>query len=209
VRYSIVSEATFVYCEKMEKKEFCVLMKHCFLAKKKILLKPRLGWINIIWTLHHEWFAKYKRGKMSIEDDARSGRLKEAITEENIKKLNKKNLNDRKVKLIEIAETLKISKERVGHIVHEYLDILKLCAKWVQRVLTINQKQQRVDDSEQCLAIFNRNEDEFFCRYITMDETYGCFTTLQSLIDSQPSGRNGQLASVLSGCAWYYIHQLP
>ncbi|QQP39511.1 Mariner transposase [Caligus rogercresseyi] len=32
-------------------------------------------------------------------------------------------LNDRKVKLIQIAETLKISKERVGHIVHEYLDM--------------------------------------------------------------------------------------
>jgi hypothetical protein len=31
-------------------------------------------------------------------------------------------LNDRKVKLIEIAVPLKISKKRVGHIVHEYLD---------------------------------------------------------------------------------------
>jgi hypothetical protein len=39
-------------------------------------------------------------------------------------------LNDRKVKLIEIAETLKISKKRVGHIVHEYLDMRKLYAKW-------------------------------------------------------------------------------
>jgi hypothetical protein len=34
VRYSILSEATFVYCEKMDKKEFRVLSKHCFLAKK-------------------------------------------------------------------------------------------------------------------------------------------------------------------------------
>jgi hypothetical protein len=29
-----VSKATFVYCEKMDKKEFHVLMKHCFLGKK-------------------------------------------------------------------------------------------------------------------------------------------------------------------------------
>jgi hypothetical protein len=56
--------------------------------------------------------------------------------------------NDHKVKLIEISETLKISKERVGHIVHEYLDMRKLCAKWVPRVLTIDQKQQRIIDSE-------------------------------------------------------------
>jgi hypothetical protein len=106
-------------------------------------------------------------------------------------------LNDRKVKLIEIAETLKIAKKRVEHIVHEYLDMRKVCAKWLPRMLTIDQNQQRVDDLEQCLAIFNRNKDEFFRRYIT------------SPIDSQPSGlnamnrnqsverHNGQLASVL------------
>jgi hypothetical protein len=50
--------------------------------------------------------------------------------------------------------------------------MLKLNTKWVQRVLTIDQNQQRVDDSEQCLAIFNRNKDEFFRRYITMDLTW-------------------------------------
>jgi hypothetical protein len=68
----------------------------------------------------------------------------------NQKKIHKIILNDRKVKFIEIAETLKISKERVGNIVFEYLDMRKLWAKWVPRVLTIDQKQQRVDDSEQC-----------------------------------------------------------
>jgi hypothetical protein len=68
---------------------------------------------------------------MSIEDDVRSGRPKEAVTDENIKKVHKIILNDHKVKLIEIAETLKIR---------------KLCAKWVPRVLTIDQNQQHVDD---------------------------------------------------------------
>ena len=48
----------------------------------------------------------------------------------------------------------------------------KLCAKWVPRALTINQKQQRFDDSEQCLAILNCNKVKFFRRYITVDETW-------------------------------------
>jgi hypothetical protein len=74
--------------------------------------------------------------------------------------------------MIEIAKTLKISKKRVEHIVHEYMDMRKLCAKWVPRVLTIDENQQRVDDSEQCLAIFNRNKDEFFRRCTTMDVTW-------------------------------------
>jgi hypothetical protein len=51
---------------------------------------------------------------MSIENDACSGRPKEAVTDKNIKII----LNDRKMKLIETALTQKISKKRVGHIVH-------------------------------------------------------------------------------------------
>jgi hypothetical protein len=57
--------------------------------------------------------SKFKRGEMSIADDARSGRPKEAVTYENVKKVHKLILNYRNVKLIEIAETLKISKKRV------------------------------------------------------------------------------------------------
>ena len=68
---------------------------------------------------------------MSTEDDSRSGRPKEAVTDENIKKVHKIIFDNRKVKLIEIAETLKISKERVGHIVDEYLDMRKLCSKLI------------------------------------------------------------------------------
>jgi hypothetical protein len=92
------------------------------------------------------------------------------------------------VKLIEIAETLKISKKRVEHI-HEKLDKQKLCAKWLTRVLTIDQNLQRVDDSEQRLTIINRNKNEFYLRYITMDVTWILHNTpvLQSPIDSQPS----------------------
>lgn len=44
---------------------------------------------------------------------------------------HKKILDDRKRKLIEIVDTLKISKEQVGHIVHEYLSMRKPCEKCV------------------------------------------------------------------------------
>jgi hypothetical protein len=44
VRYSILSKATFVYCEKMDKKEFRVLTQHCFLAKKNTV--EAKAWLN-------------------------------------------------------------------------------------------------------------------------------------------------------------------
>ena len=37
---------------------------------------------------------------------------------------------------------------------------------------TVDQKQQRVDDSERCLQLFQRNKMEFWHKYVTMDETW-------------------------------------
>ena len=48
----------------------------------------------------------------------------------------------------------------------------KVFSKWVPRLLTPEQKQQRIDDSKSCLAMFTRNKSEFLHQYITMDETW-------------------------------------
>lgn len=44
-------------------------------------------------------------------------------------KIHKKNLNDRKMKLKKSAVSLRISKKRVGQVVHENLGLWKLCVK--------------------------------------------------------------------------------
>lgn len=72
------------------------------------------------------WFGKFRTGHMSTDDAARSGRPRDAVTDENIKKAQQMILKDRHVKLSDIAEKLKISKERVGHIVHEHLGMRKM-----------------------------------------------------------------------------------
>jgi hypothetical protein len=149
---------------------------HCFAAKKNTV--EAKTWLDKHytnsapekWTV--EWFSNFKRGEMSIEDDARSGRPKEAVTDENIKKVYIIILDDRKVKLMEIAGTLKISKERVRHIVHEYLDLRKLCNVGAVRAHNRSKATTCWWIAEQCLAIFNHNKDEFFLRYNTMDETW-------------------------------------
>ncbi|KAF7268713.1 hypothetical protein GWI33_018193 [Rhynchophorus ferrugineus] len=117
------------------------------------------------------------RGKMSTEVGERSGRPKEVVTEENIiyphLEIHKMILNDYKLKLNEISDTLKISTERVHHIIHKYLGMRELCAKWVPREITFDQKQRRV-----CLKMIKRNKPKFLRRYVTIDE---------SPIDSHPS----------------------
>ncbi|KAK2581556.1 hypothetical protein KPH14_005207 [Odynerus spinipes] len=99
---------------------------------------------------------------------------------ENVKRVHKIVLKNRKTKLREIADTLKISEGSVFSILHENLSMRKLLSKWVPRLLTPDQKRQRVDDSERCLELFKRNKKDFLCRYVTMDETWIHYYTPES-----------------------------
>jgi len=60
-------------------------------------------------------------------------------------------LDDQRMKVHEIAETISISKKRVGYILHEELDIKKLFARWVPYLHTAHQKRTCMKISEQCL----------------------------------------------------------
>jgi len=119
-----------------------------------------------------KWAAEFKRGRTSFEDDPREGRAKSATTPEIIEQVHDMVLDDRWVKVRKIAETIGISKERVGYILHEELDMRKLCARWVLRLLTADKKRTHMKISEQCLEHFNKNRTDFVHRFITMDETW-------------------------------------
>jgi transposase len=118
-----------------------------------------------------KWAAEFKCGRTSLEDDPREGRPKSATTEI-IEQVHNMVLGDRHMKVHEIADTIGISKEHVGNILHEELDMKKLCTRWVQRLLIADQKCTRMKISEQCLERFNKNKTDFVHRFITMDETW-------------------------------------
>ena len=58
------------------------------------------------------------------------------------------------------------------NILHTNLCMKKLCARWVPRLLAIDQKRIRVTTSEKNLAYVNRSPKEFLHRFVTMDETW-------------------------------------
>jgi len=94
-------------------------------------------------------------------------------------------LEDRRILAKSIAEQLGISRERVGSIIHEDLDMRKLSAKWVPKCLNADQKRQRCQSSEQHLEFFRRDLNDFLSRLVTMYETssyyYDPETTQQSI----------------------------
>ena len=64
-------------------------------------------------------------------------------------------LEDNWISAKSIAEQLSISREQVGSIIHEDLDMRKLSAKWVPKCLNADEKHQRCQLSEQLLELFH------------------------------------------------------
>lgn len=161
----------------MEKKEFRAVIKHFYLAGKKAteiqqILQEVHGTSTPSLPTISFWVNEFKRGRTDTDDEPRSGRPKTATNQEMIDKVHDIVLADRRVKVLEIAEAVGISADRVWTILHEHLDMSKLSARWVPRLLTPEQRRNRVVTSESCLKMYKRNPQEFLRRFVTVDETW-------------------------------------
>ena len=107
----------------------------------------------------------------STSDATRPGRPKIVTTPEIIHQIHELILEDGRISAKSIAKQLGISRERVGSIIHEDLDMRKLSAKWVPKCLNADQKRQRCQSSEQILDFFRRDPNDFLSQLMTMEET--------------------------------------
>ena len=81
------------------------------------------------------WVAQVKHGDFSTCKVPRPGRPRTVTTQERIDQIHELILEDCRISAKSIAEQLGISRERVGSIIHEDLDLRKLSAKWVPKCL--------------------------------------------------------------------------
>jgi hypothetical protein len=83
--------------------------------------------------------SEFKRGRTHTNDEPHSGRPKTATTPEIVDKIHHMVLADRRIKVHEIAEAVRMSDERVFHILHNEFDLKKLSAD-VCRVSSVRSK---------------------------------------------------------------------
>ena len=114
---------------------------------------------NARWNF--EMVTQFKRGDFSTCFELRHGRPKTVTTPEIIDQIHELILEDRGISAKSIAEQLGISRERVGCIIHEDLDMWELSAKWVPKCLNADQKLQRCHSCEKHLEFFRPDPNDF------------------------------------------------
>jgi len=119
-----------------------------------VILTETLGENVPLYTTVKNWVTQFKRRDFFTCDVLRPGRLKTVTTPEIIDQIHELILEERRISAKSIAEQLGISRERVGFIIHEDLDMRKHSAKWVPKCLNADQKRQRCRSSEQLLEFF-------------------------------------------------------
>jgi len=125
------------------------------------ILKETLGEYAPSYATVKNWVAQFKRGDFSTCDAPRPGRNKTVTTPEIIHQIHELILKDRRISATSIAKQLGISRERVGSIIHEDLDVRKLSAKWVPKCLNADPKRQRCQSCEQHMEFFRRDPNGF------------------------------------------------
>ena len=88
----------------MDSKQFRVLIYHCFLIGKNTVTARE--WLQKCYkesappkSIVKYWFAEFRHGRVDTDDAERSGRPNEAVTAENVDKVEKMIISKRKVKL--------------------------------------------------------------------------------------------------------------
>ena len=116
------------------------------------------------------WVGECKRGRTSLEDEARSGRPLDATDEEMCKKVRDLVYSERRIQVEEIKQALSISHGSVSTISHDRLGMRKLTARWVPKSLSDQQMATRASVCSALLKRF-RSKDDFLLHLVTVDET--------------------------------------
>lgn len=119
-----------------------------------------------------KWVAEFKRGRDSLEDAPRSGRPRTSTDEETIHRIEDLVLTDRRVKMHQLAQMVGISKGSINSILHDKLNMNKVSARWVPKMLTAFDKRNRLESSTELVGLYDRNPEDFMNRIVTGDESW-------------------------------------
>lgn len=142
-----------------------------------IRLKSQLKEAALSRTQVFSWAKQFKEGRRSIGDEERAGRPVEAASEAAIRDVQRMLTDNRRCTVSEMVTNLGLTRGTVHRILKTHLELSKLSARWVPRLLTFDQKIRRKECSQENLQLIREEGDDFWARLITTDETWLPFFT--------------------------------
>ncbi|CAH2103235.1 unnamed protein product [Euphydryas editha] len=91
--------------------------------------------------------------------------------------------------------TIRILSERTHHIISTELHFSCVSARWVSRMLSVEQKRMRLTISRDCVKLFEDDLTKFVERFLTTDETLVYYHTSEMKNQSKQWKRPGSPAS--------------
>lgn len=169
--------------------KFCVKLGDNATETHKKLQKA-WGDVALKKTAVFEWHKRFSRGRESVEDDDRSGAPVEIRTDENVNKIRDLINEDRRLTIRELVQHTGLSFGTIQKILTSDLGMRRISAKFVPRLLTIEQKQHRLDTCHQLQQAVTEDPN-YLNSIITTDESwvygYDPETKLQSSQWKSPS----------------------
>ncbi|GFS60856.1 HTH_48 domain-containing protein [Nephila pilipes] len=92
-----------------------------------------------------KWFNRFKDGSTSAESEQRCGRPQTARSAANVEKVRNLVMADRRLTMWEIAEEVGVSKDSAHAILREDLNMNRMAAKFVPKLLSPVRKGLRFD----------------------------------------------------------------
>ncbi|UYV68086.1 hypothetical protein LAZ67_5003018 [Cordylochernes scorpioides] len=112
------------------------------------------------------WRSWFLEGRQNVHDDERSGRPVTATDNAAFAAVRNVVEADRRVTIDEIMIRLppgiEIRRSSIGTIMSDLLNSLKVCTRWVPRLLLENHKQQRMEAARAFLEMHQRDGDQLF-----------------------------------------------
>lgn len=161
----------------MDKTEYRSVIKFLFLQEKSpsAIHAEMLGVYKDAcpsYAIVKHWCKQFRYGRMSVQDEQRSGRPSTSREEDTIRQVEVLIMEDRRITIDKIVKKLGISHGSAVSIIHNDLHMNKVSARWIPRLLSPLQKQTRSQCSREMIDLCNEDEDNFFSRLVTVDESW-------------------------------------
>ncbi|KYQ55784.1 hypothetical protein ALC60_02906 [Trachymyrmex zeteki] len=126
----------------------------------------------------YKWYKLFQEGRENVNDEPRSGRPSTSKTDENVQEVKEIVLKNRRITIREIVDDLNISFGSCQSILTDVLGMTRVSAKFVPKLLNLDQKQCRMNIAQDMLNDVNDDPD-LLKRVITGDETFFLFPKLK------------------------------